>query len=130
MNFARCLTYLLNLCQGIFLLSVVIYICIVVDAIRTNRLTGDPITAGVFNPLDDCLIVLDQPATDLSYEKLECEVVSNYGICCGSKHSDVYHNLNCPLVGNIKSENLVYFSTEEEARILGYHFCKTCIEMF
>lgn len=44
----------------------------------------------------------------------------------GSKKSDVYHYPSCHYVDNIKPENLISFSSPEEAQSAGYRPCKGC----
>jgi hypothetical protein len=44
----------------------------------------------------------------------------------GSKKSDVYHYPSCHYVDQIKHENLIYFSSPEEAIAAGYRPCKGC----
>lgn len=65
-------------------------------------------------------------ATADSLDRLEKEVVTNYGHYCGSKNSDKYHELDCTRVKNIAPENLVLFRSESEANALGYSFCREC----
>lgn len=44
----------------------------------------------------------------------------------GSKESDVYHYSWCHYADRIKSENLIYFDTPEDAIAAGYCPCKVC----
>jgi len=44
----------------------------------------------------------------------------------GSKKSDVYHYPNCRYVKMIKPENLIWFTSVEDARARGYRPCKVC----
>ncbi|MGB3346633.1 MAG: thermonuclease family protein [Candidatus Humimicrobiia bacterium] len=44
----------------------------------------------------------------------------------GSKKSDVYHYPKCGYVKKIKSENIIWFSSVEDARNHGYRPCKVC----
>ena len=44
----------------------------------------------------------------------------------GSKNSDVYHYPDCRYAKNIKSGNMIYFDTPEDAVGAGYHSCKVC----
>ncbi len=44
----------------------------------------------------------------------------------GSKESGVYHYPGCRYVDRIKSANLIYFDTPEDAIAAGYHPCKVC----
>ncbi len=44
----------------------------------------------------------------------------------GSKKSDVYHYPNCRYVKMIKPENIIWFSSVEDARAHGYRPCKVC----
>ena len=44
----------------------------------------------------------------------------------GSKKSDVYHYSNCRYVKMIKPENIIWFSSVEDARNHGYRPCKVC----
>jgi len=44
----------------------------------------------------------------------------------GSKKSDVYHYPNCRYVKNILSENIIWFSSVEDAKARGYRPCKVC----
>ena len=44
----------------------------------------------------------------------------------GSIKSHVYHYPGCHYVDRIKSENLIYFDTPEDAIATGYHPCKVC----
>ncbi len=44
----------------------------------------------------------------------------------GSKNLDVYHYPSCHYVDRIKSENLIYFDTPEDAIAAGYRPCKVC----
>ena len=44
----------------------------------------------------------------------------------GSIHSNVYHYPSCYHVQQIKSANLRWFSTSEEARAAGYRPCLDC----
>ena len=44
----------------------------------------------------------------------------------GSKNSDVYHYPDCRYVKNIKSGNMIYFDTPEDAVGAGYRSCKVC----
>lgn len=71
-------------------------------------------------------IILLNPATETSYDRLKHTIVSNYGMFCGSKNSDAYHIKNCRYVKSIKEKNLVYFETKQEADILGYLPCSVC----
>lgn len=73
-----------------------------------------------------CDIELKEPATEDSYERLKTEVISKSGEFCGSKKSDSYHFKKCRYAKNIKSQNLVYFETETEAKALGYFSCEVC----
>jgi hypothetical protein len=50
--------------------------------------------------------------------------VSSYFV--GSKESGVYHYSGCRYVDRIKSVNLIYFDTLEDAIAAGYHPCKVC----
>lgn len=78
----------------------------------------------------DCTVVLNDPATDASYDMLNNVVVSNYGEFCGSKLSDMYHLLDCPHAKRINRENHIYFETREEAEILGFIFCSDCSDRY
>ena len=44
----------------------------------------------------------------------------------GSKDSDKYHTMDCPIVKNIKEANKVIFKTAAEAQKAGYKACKKC----
>ncbi|GAG82341.1 unnamed protein product, partial [marine sediment metagenome] len=44
----------------------------------------------------------------------------------GSKKSDVYHYPNCRYVKMIKPENIIWFSSVEDAKAHGYRPCKVC----
>lgn len=44
----------------------------------------------------------------------------------GNKDSKVFHNADCQHVKTIKTENLVYFQSKEEALSKGYRACKVC----
>lgn len=44
-----------------------------------------------------------------------------------SKNSTKYHDPSCVLAKNIKQENLVTFSSPEEASKAGFDPCKRCI---
>ncbi len=44
----------------------------------------------------------------------------------GSKKSDVYHYSNCRYVKKILPENIIWFSSVEDARNHGYRPCKVC----
>lgn len=44
----------------------------------------------------------------------------------GSKKSDVYHYPNCRYVKMIKPENIIWFTSVEDARAHGYRPCKVC----
>ena len=44
----------------------------------------------------------------------------------GSKNSDVYHYPSCSYTKRIKAENLVYFSSAQDAVDHGYRPCKVC----
>ena len=44
----------------------------------------------------------------------------------GSKKSDVYHYPNCRYVKNILPENIIWFTSVEDARAHGYRPCKVC----
>jgi len=57
------------------------------------------------------------PAGDPLCEDLGCPYGTNY---VGSKNSDLYHYCHCSYAKRIKEENLVCFSTEEEAIEEGY----------
>ena len=78
----------------------------------------------------DCTIVLNDPATDMSYDMLNNVVVSNHGEFCGSKSSDIYHLLDCPHAKRINRENYTYFETRKEAEALGFVFCSDCNERY
>ncbi|NLJ38454.1 MAG: hypothetical protein GX432_06800 [Candidatus Atribacteria bacterium] len=43
-----------------------------------------------------------------------------------SKKSKVFHKITCPHVGTIKENNLIFFTTLEEAQASGRRGCKTC----
>jgi len=43
-----------------------------------------------------------------------------------SRNSDVFHYINCSYVNSIKSDNLIWFKTREEAIASGRSPCKTC----
>lgn len=43
-----------------------------------------------------------------------------------SKKSDVFHESDCPYAKKIKDENLIYFSSPEEARNSGRRGCSKC----
>ena len=51
---------------------------------------------------------------------------TNSGPFVGSKKSDVYHYPNCGSAKSIKPENLITFSSVEEAKSAGYRPCKKC----
>jgi deoxyribonuclease-1 len=44
----------------------------------------------------------------------------------GNKKSHVYHLATCPGYTKVKEENLVSFSTEDEAVKAGFHKAKNC----
>jgi len=44
----------------------------------------------------------------------------------GSKKSDVYHYSNCRYVKKILPENIIWFSSVEDAKARGYRPCKVC----
>ena len=44
----------------------------------------------------------------------------------GSKKSDVYHYPSCRYVKMIKPENIIWFTSVEDARNHGYRPCKVC----
>ena len=46
----------------------------------------------------------------------------------GSKNSDKYHLPTCPYAKRIKPENIVCFSSAEDARVKGYQPDKSCIK--
>ena len=48
------------------------------------------------------------------------------GMFVGSKKSDVYHYPSCRYVKNILSENIIWFSSVEDAKARGYRPCKVC----
>ena len=48
------------------------------------------------------------------------------GMFLGSKKSDVYHYPNCRYRKMIKPENLIWFTSVEDARDQGYRPCKVC----
>lgn len=60
-------------------------------------------------------------STDLSTEKKNCAFV-------GSKNSNKYHLPTCRWAKNIKPENLVCFSSVEDAVAKNYQPDKTCIK--
>lgn len=47
-------------------------------------------------------------------------------ILCGSRQSNKYHYPSCSAAQRIHPENLVWFSSPEEARSRGYVPCKIC----
>lgn len=49
-----------------------------------------------------------------------------HGMFVGSKESDVYHYPNCRYVKKILPENIIWFSSIEDARNHGYRPCKVC----
>lgn len=55
-------------------------------------------------------------------------VVNNEGraLFVGSKNGTKYHALNCPGASQIKEENKVSFSSEEEAKAQGYSPAANC----
>ena len=53
-----------------------------------------------------------------------CAGASSYYV--GSRYSDVYHYTGCYYVDNIKYDNLIYFSTPNQAINAGYRACKVC----
>jgi len=48
------------------------------------------------------------------------------GMFVGSKKSDVYHYPNCRYVKKILPENIIWFTSVEDARNHGYRPCKVC----
>ncbi len=48
------------------------------------------------------------------------------GMFVGSKKSDVYHYPNCRYVKQILPENIIWFTSVEDARNHGYRPCKVC----
>ena len=45
---------------------------------------------------------------------------------CASKNSNIYHNINCGYVRNIKDENLIFFDTKDMADLMKYSPCSNC----
>jgi len=54
------------------------------------------------------------------------EETPSSGMFVGSKKSDVYHYPNCRYVKMIKPENIIWFTSVEDARNHGYRPCKVC----
>lgn len=44
----------------------------------------------------------------------------------GSRESDVYHYSNCRYVNMINAENIIWFTSAEDARAHGYRPCRVC----
>jgi len=44
----------------------------------------------------------------------------------GSRESDVYHDPNCRYVNMINAENIIWFTSAEDARAHGYRPCRVC----
>lgn len=67
-----------------------------------------------------------------SNNKQPQQVQSNYSsssqqqIYVGSSNSDKYHLPNCEWAQKIKSQNLIKFSSEDDAQDNGYVSCKVC----
>ena len=94
----------------------------------------DPECAPVRVSLSDwgwtCHIVLNSPATESSYAKLDNFVVSNHGEFCASKTSDSYHLRDCRHAKTIAPKNYIYFETQKEAEVCGYQFCTECNDRY
>ena len=67
------------------------------------------------------------PATTTTISSGETTTTqASSGSFVGSKKSDVYHYPSCGSAKSIKPENLVTFSSVEEAKNAGYRPCKKC----
>ena len=67
------------------------------------------------------------PATTTTISSDETTTTqASSGPFVGSKKSDVYHYPNCGSAKSIKPENLITFSSVEEAKSAGYRPCKKC----
>jgi hypothetical protein len=73
--------------------------------------------SGIVTVFPTVLPAVGQSSNTLSYQ-------SGQFVC--SKNSDVYHYPSCYHVKAIKSENLVYFSSVQDACARGYRPCKDC----
>ncbi|MCL5772527.1 MAG: hypothetical protein M1479_09705 [Actinobacteria bacterium] len=71
--------------------------------------------------------ITEEPTTTIQATTTETTTTTNNSISfVGSKNSDVYHYSDCVYAKKIKPENLITFSSVEEAKNAGYRPCKKC----
>lgn len=75
---------------------------------------------------NDCYIVLRHPASSSSYDLLSFISDSNSGSLCASREGSIMHFPDCYYAKNITSKNLIFFESEDEARLFGYELCDKC----
>lgn len=74
----------------------------------------------------DYTVHLNQPATKADNQLLENMVVNDHGFFLGNLDSSVYHTESCSLAHRIKTNNLVYFKSAEEAELFLFTPCSVC----
>ena len=75
-------------------------------------------------------VVLDNIATQESYEELDSLYERGIGEAYASKNSDVFHirfsKSDCPHGKTIEGKNKIYFYDHRDAEIMGFRICSWC----
>jgi len=66
------------------------------------------------------------PETTAPTETVAPEIPASAGQYVGSVNSDVFHYPNCSYVNSIHPENMIWFSSRDDAVAHGYRPCKRC----
>jgi beta-lactamase superfamily II metal-dependent hydrolase len=96
------------------------------DGKSVTVVAGKPYTYTKTKTTETTQVVETTAAETTSVETTAAETVPQTGAYVGSVKSDVFHYPNCRYVKKILPENMIWFTSRDDAIAQGYRPCKVC----